>query len=214
MSIRHVGIIGNGVIGKQLEHLIAEGHKSGDLSFTYFDDRMFANNEPSSYPLLEYTNAQFTNLEFYIGLGYKCTTLKRSVADRLFEGNFRFPAVIHYSACLHPSVHVGNGVVIYPMCNLGFDVKVGYGSIINKSCTIAHDSVIGKCSFLAPSITLCGGVKVGDNCFIGAGTIVADNVVIGNNVTIGIGSVITKDIADGLQVIGNPARVVSELNIR
>lgn len=214
MSERNIGIIGNGVIGHQLEFFIRESHKGGVIRFTYFDDVMASANAPSSFPLLDFADPRFQNYEFYIGLGYKCTELKRTIAARLFQGDFHFPAVVHFSSYIHPTVNVGNGVLIFPMCNLGFKVDIGYGTIINKSCTIAHDSVIGKCNFLAPSVTFCGAVKVGDNCFIGAGTIVADNVVIGNNVTIGIGSVITKDIPDGQHVIGNPARVVSNLNLR
>lgn len=214
MSVRNIGIIGNGVIGKQLEFFITESHKGGQISFTYFDDLMAGRNEAYSFPLQQYTDPQFSNYEFYIGLGYKCTDLKCRIAKELFTRGYHFPAVVHFSAYLHPSVKIGNGVLIFPMCNLGFDVEVGYGSIINKSCTIAHDSKIGKCNFLSPSVTFCGGVQVGDNCFIGAGTTVADNVKIGNNVTIGIGSVITRDIPDGLSVIGNPAKIVSGLKIR
>jgi len=175
---------------------------------------MASANADFSFPLQDFEDPRFRHHEFFIGLGYKNAALKKSIADRLFDGGYHFPAAVHYSSYLHPSVNVGNGVVIFPMCNLGFEVQIGYGTVINKSCTIAHDSVIGKCSFLAPSVTFCGAVKVGDSCFIGAGTVVADNVVIGNNVTVGIGSVITKDIPDGLHVIGNPARVVPKLNLR
>jgi sugar O-acyltransferase (sialic acid O-acetyltransferase NeuD family) len=214
MGKRNIGIIGNGVIGRQLEFFIRERHKGGEIEFTYFDDLMVADGKPSSFPLMGYSDPHFLNHEFYIGLGYKCRELKRSIADTLFRGNFHFPAVVHHSAYLHPTVEVGNGVLLFPMCNIGFDVKIGYGSIVNKSSTIAHDSEIGICTFLAPSVTFCGAVKVGDNCFIGAGTVVADKVRIGNNVTVGIGSVITRDIPDGLTVIGNPARVVSKLDIR
>ncbi len=214
MSIRNIGIIGNGVIGKQLEFFITESHKGGQISFTYFDDLMAGRNEPSSFPLLQFSDPGFSNYEFYIGLGYKCTSLKCKIAEELYKGSYHFPAVVHFSAYLHPSVKIDNGVLIFQMCNLGFDVEVEYGSIINKSCTIAHDSKIGKCTFLSPAVTFCGGVQVGNNCFIGAGTTVADNVKIGNNVTVGIGSVITSDIPDGLSVIGNPAKVVSGLKIR
>ncbi len=214
MSNRKIGIIGNGVIGRQLEHFIAENHKGGPIEFTYFDDFMAGNNAPSSYPLQDFKDPRFSKFEFYLGLGYRCAELKISVAEQLFNGDYNFPSFIHATSYLHPSVDISNGVIIYPMCNLGFDVRIGCGSIINKSCTIAHDSEIGKCTFLSPSVTFCGSVKVGDNCFIGAGTVVADQVVIGNNVTVGIGSVITQDIADGLSVIGNPARLVDKLNIR
>ncbi|MCM3253623.1 DapH/DapD/GlmU-related protein [Priestia aryabhattai] len=59
--------------------------------------------------------------------------------------------------------------------------------------------------------TKIGKVNIGNNVFIGAGSIVLPNVEIGNNVVIGAGSVVTKDIPDDSLAVGNPAKVVGNV---
>ena len=55
-------------------------------------------------------------------------------------------------------------------------------------------------------------VHIGKNCWIGAGAIVLPGVSIGDNSVIGAGSVVTKDIPTGVVAVGNPCRVIREIN--
>ena len=55
-------------------------------------------------------------------------------------------------------------------------------------------------------------VHIGKNCWIGAGAIVLPGVTIGDNTVIGAGSVVTKDIPSNVVALGNPCRVVREIN--
>ena len=61
--------------------------------------------------------------------------------------------------------------------------------------------------------TKIGCVTIGDNVFIGAGTVVLPNVVIGSNVIIGANSTITHDVPDNTVIAGNPARIISSLDV-
>jgi maltose O-acetyltransferase len=61
--------------------------------------------------------------------------------------------------------------------------------------------------------TRIGRVVIGKNAFIGAGTIILPGVRIGNDSIIGAGSVVTRDIAAGSMAVGNPARVIGEVNV-
>lgn len=214
MSVRQIAIVGYGIIGQQIRHFLEEAHKGGAIEFNYFDDQLAAKGEEHAYPFDDYQDSQYDNFEFYIGLGYKHLCLRNKISATLMQMNRRFPSIIHYTAYVHPSVSIGYGSVIYPMCNIGFSVRIGNGTIINKSCTISHDTELGNSSFLSPSVTFCGGAKLGDSSFLGAGSVVANEVVIGNRVMVGIGSVITQDIQDELSVIGNPAKIVTKLKIK
>ena len=49
-------------------------------------------------------------------------------------------------------------------------------------------------------------VHIGKNCWLGAG------VTIGDNTVIGAGSVVTKDIPSNVVAVGNPCRVLREIN--
>lgn len=55
-------------------------------------------------------------------------------------------------------------------------------------------------------------VHIGKNCWIGAGAIILLGVTIGDQVVVGAGSVVTKDLPSNVVAVGNPCRVVREVN--
>lgn len=55
-------------------------------------------------------------------------------------------------------------------------------------------------------------VIIGNNVWIGANASILPGVTIGNNVVIGAGSVVTKDVPDNCVAIGNPCRVIRQVN--
>ena len=57
-------------------------------------------------------------------------------------------------------------------------------------------------------------VCIGNNVWIGAGAVIMPGVTIGDNTVIGAGSVVTKDIPANVVAVGNPCRVMREINER
>lgn len=57
-------------------------------------------------------------------------------------------------------------------------------------------------------------IHIGKNCWLGAGAIVLPGVIIGDNSVIGAGSVVTKDIPADVVAVGNPCKVLREINDR
>lgn len=57
-------------------------------------------------------------------------------------------------------------------------------------------------------------VRIGRNVWIGAGAIVLPGVTIGDNAVVGAGSVVIKDIPPNVVAVGNPCRVLREINDR
>lgn len=55
-------------------------------------------------------------------------------------------------------------------------------------------------------------VTVEDNCWIGAGVTICPGVTIGENSVIGAGSVVIHDIPANSIAVGNPCRVIREIN--
>jgi acetyltransferase-like isoleucine patch superfamily enzyme len=51
-----------------------------------------------------------------------------------------------------------------------------------------------------------------EGCWIGAGAIILPNVTIGKNAVVGAGSVVTKSIPDRVVAVGNPAKIIKNLN--
>jgi acetyltransferase-like isoleucine patch superfamily enzyme len=61
---------------------------------------------------------------------------------------------------------------------------------------------------------LFGKIKIGNNVFIGMNCIVLLNTTIGDNCIIGAGSVVRGHFAENSIIIGNPAKVVSNITIQ
>lgn len=55
-------------------------------------------------------------------------------------------------------------------------------------------------------------VRIGKNCWVGAGAIILPGITIGDNVVVGAGSVVTKDIPSNVVAVGNPCKVLREIN--
>ena len=55
-------------------------------------------------------------------------------------------------------------------------------------------------------------VKIGNGCWIGGGVIILPGVMIGDGTVIGAGSVVTKDIPANCVAVGNPCRVIRQIN--
>ena len=55
-------------------------------------------------------------------------------------------------------------------------------------------------------------IRVGRNCWLGTGVLVMPGVTIGDNTVVGAGSVVTKDRPSHVGAVGNPCRVLREIN--
>ena len=55
-------------------------------------------------------------------------------------------------------------------------------------------------------------VHIGKNCWLGAGVIIVPGITIGDNVVVGAGSVVTKDLPSNVVAVGNPCKILREVN--
>lgn len=57
-------------------------------------------------------------------------------------------------------------------------------------------------------------IQIGNGCWLGGGVVVLPGVTIGSGSVIGAGSVVTKDIPENSLAVGNPCRVIRNINGR
>ena len=88
-------------------------------------------------------------------------------------------------------------------------IVVGEGTLVAEMCVIRDsDHVRGDDGSIHPVDHDSAPVCVGRHCWLAARTTVLKGVTMGDGSTAGAGSVVTRDIAEGLVVVGVPARNV------
>ena len=114
----------------------------------------------------------------------------------------------------------------------GKNVHFGKGVYANFNLTLVDDThiYVGDHTMLGPNVVLATAghpilpelrpdayqfnlpIHIGKNCWLGAGVIVLPGITIGDNSVIGAGSIVTKDIPANVVAVGNPCRVLREIN--
>lgn len=159
--------------------------------------------------------------------------------DRLYDFNMTRPtqldkrekmlkemfAEIGENCYIEPPFHANHG---------GYYVHFGKNVYANFGLTLVDDThiYVGDYTMFGPNVVVATAghpilpllrekvmqfnmpVHIGRNCWLGAGVIVLPGITIGDNSVIGAGSVVTKDIPANVVAVGNPCRVLREINER
>lgn len=205
-----IGLIGGGALGQQMINFLLEDQASDSVEIYYFDDQLHKAGIINAFPFQSFSDDRFKELSFYIGLGYKHLSIRQKICKQLQQSGFKLTTFVHKTSFVHPSANIGQGVFIYPMCNVDQEVEINDGVILNNSVTVSHNTRIHDSTFVAPGVVISGHVTINECCFIGAGSVVANSISIGRNVKIGVGSCITKNIEDNAFVIGNPMKILEK----
>ena len=96
-------------------------------------------------------------------------------------------------------------------------ITLGENCLLGQHVTITDNSH-GDITFEAMStppnqrpITSRGGITIGKNVWIGENAVILQDITFGDGCIIGAGSIVTKDIPAYSVAVGNPARVIKQL---
>ena len=125
-------------------------------------------------------------------------------------------------------------IIIAPLhCNYGGDfIQFGHRVFINANCTFqpAGKVEIGDDVYISSDVKFyttihpvdpeertagkasVRPIKIGSKVWIGGGAILLPGVEVGEGTTIGAGSVVTRSIPARCIAVGNPCKVIKELN--
>ncbi len=159
--------------------------------------------------------------------------------DRLYDYNMTRPTELEKRSEMLREMfaEVGEGCYIEPPLHSnwgGRHVHFGKNVYANYNITLVDDThiYVGDNTMFGPNVVLATAghpvlpelraqvyqynlpIHIGKNCWLGAGVIVLPGVTIGDNSVIGAGSVVTKDVPANVVAVGNPCKVLREINER
>lgn len=147
--------------------------------------------------------------------------LKNSDTERRSELLRKILGIVKENICIEPSF----------WCDYGYNIVVGENFYANHNLVILDCAkvVFGDNVFIGPNCSFYTAghpldakqrnegleyahpITIGNNVWLGGNVVVLPGVSIGNNAVIGAGSVVTKDIPDNVIAVGNPCRVVRNI---
>lgn len=159
--------------------------------------------------------------------------------DRLYEFNRTRPTEGEKRQRLLREMfaEIGEGCYIEPPFHANFGgahVHFGKNIYANFNLTCVDDThiYVGDYTMFGPNVTIATAghpilpelrekgyqynmpVRIGKNCWIGAGAVILPGVTLGDDVVVGAGSVVTKDLPSGVVAVGDPCRVLREVDGR
>lgn len=159
--------------------------------------------------------------------------------DRLYDFNMTRPTESEKRQTMLKEMfaEIGEGCYIEPPFHSNFGghhVHFGKNIYANFNLTLVDDThiYVGDNTMFGPNVTVATAghpiepelrakgyqynmpVSIGKNCWIGAGVIIVPGITIGDNVVIGAGSIVTKDLPSNVVAVGNPCKVLRQINQR
>lgn len=117
-----------------------------------------------------------------------------------------FPPIVHPSALLAPSCHLGEGTVVMPGAIVNAQAKIGRFCVVNTGAVVEHDCRLGNFASVAPRACVCGGCTLSEGCAVGANATVIQCLTLGPWSLVGAAAVVCSDVEARTTVVGAPAR--------
>lgn len=175
--------------------------------------------------------------ELYLPDDEEIMTEQLKKLDQLYDFNATRPTEMEKRSKLLKEMfaEIGENCYIEPPFHSNFGgghVHFGRNVYANFNLTMVDDThiYVGDYTMFGPNVTVATAghpilpklrrqgyqynapVHIGKNCWIGAGVLIMPGINIGDNSVIGAGSVVTRDIPPNVVAVGNPCRVLREIN--
>jgi len=203
--MKRLALLGAGGHGK----VVADAAlAAGWASIAFFDDSWPQRDRNGHWPIVGDEAALMAQLSVFDGVLVSLgdCSVRWQKQQALQAAGARMATVIHSAATVSRHAVLGAGTVVMAGAVVNVDVEVGPASIINTGATVDHDCWLAEAVHICPGAHLSGSVRVGCCSWVGVGAAVKQGMAIGQRVMVGAGAVVVDPVADGLTVLGNPAR--------
>jgi sugar O-acyltransferase (sialic acid O-acetyltransferase NeuD family) len=206
------GIFGIGGCGRGIMPLAREQLRSLPDARLVFVDDSGAGQSVNGHEVLSLE--QFVSApasQRAVAVAIASSRARQSVVERCRAAGTSFFQVRAANAIEMDDVQIGEGALISPFVTFTSNIRIGDHFHANLYSYVEHDCVIGNYVTFAPGVRCNGNVHIGDHAYLGAGAVIRQGkpgkpLRIGAGSVIGMGAVVIHDVAEGVTVIGNPAR--------
>jgi len=123
----------------------------------------------------------------------------------------RFATIIDPSVTLSPDAKVGRNTLLMSNVIVSCGVTIGEHCVVLPNTAVLHDSVVGDYCCIGSNVSLSGNVTIAPMCYVGSGVTMKGGISINKRTLIGLGSNVISDIGEGVVAVGNPARVIRQV---
>ena len=132
---------------------------------------------------------------------------RRRVAESLVAQGAEFLTLVHPTAIVAPSAHIGEGSIMCPYSIVSDSARLGRFVAMNYHTSLGHDASAGDFAVLSPYATLGGHAHIDDDVFLGLHASVGPGKTVGARSKVSANScVLTSAPADSI-VFGVPGKI-------
>ncbi len=112
----------------------------------------------------------------------------------------QWETIIHPTAVIASSSHIGLGCVFFPYTTVSVSTCIGDFGLFYIRSTLCNDCSIGNYVSVMTGATISEHVEVGDGCFLAAGSCIYPHKKIGDRVKVGVEATVRKDYGENATV--------------
>jgi acetyltransferase-like isoleucine patch superfamily enzyme len=147
---------------------------------------------------------------------------KKMILSRLFKRIWRYyidksSSAVKIRYLRKQGIKIGDNCLVAGLSytNEAYLIEIGnHVAIADNALFITHDGGIWCYSDDPPNDDIFGRIKIGNNVHIGMQCIFLPNTTIGDNCIIGAGSVVRGKFPDNSVILGNPAKVMTNISVQ
>jgi acetyltransferase-like isoleucine patch superfamily enzyme len=134
--------------------------------------------------------------------------LRSKIFKKLRDNEIEILSFFHPTTILDGHNTLGEGIIIFPKCYIGYKADIKDGVIIESNVTIEHHNVIGNYVDINPNLTTGGFTLIEDFAEINMSVDIFNMIRVGKHSRIGGGSLVINDCDSESLYFGRPAKYI------
>lgn len=143
---------------------------------------------------------------FFVAMGEP--KWRKHFAEIMEAKGAKFMSIISDDARINETAVIGDGSFVGGVSIISDNVTLGKHTLVHSFSTIGHDTKVGNYSSIFSYVFMAGDTEVGECTSLCPKCMIIPHKKVGSNAVVAANSVVMRNVADGLHVMGNPAKKI------